>query len=336
MILVTGGCGYIGSHCAVELLARGNDIIIIDNLSNSSRETLKLIRKIVNKDFLYFKYDVKNKKHISKIFEQYNINTIFHFAGLKSISESFKMPFEYYSNNIDGTFNLLEASVKNNVSNFIFSSSATIYGNEHNLPWHEDLEVKIPDSPYAQSKLMCENLIESFSNTHKFLKVGILRYFNPVGSHSSGLIGDNINNSVNLFPSIVSYLIGKTRYLNVYGDNYDTADGTGIRDFIHVNDLVKGHLKAMEYIKDNKNSERFNIWNLGSGKGTSVFQIINTFETILEKKFNIKIKPRRKGDLSEYWADIRKAKNQLNWKPQKTTKDIVSDTIRYSEFLNSK
>tara|TARA_Y100000996_G_C22489101_1_gene629432 strand:- start:170 stop:1180 length:1011 start_codon:yes stop_codon:yes gene_type:complete len=336
MILVTGGCGYIGSHCAVELLANGNDIIIIDNLSNSSRKTLKLIKKIVNKDFLYFKYDVKNKKHISKIFEQYNINTIFHFAGLKSISESFKMPFEYYSNNIDGTFNLLEASVKNNVSNFIFSSSATIYGNEHNLPWHEDLEVKIPDSPYAQSKLMCENLIESFSNTHKFLKAGILRYFNPVGSHSSGLIGDNINNSVNLFPSIVSYLIGKTRHLNVYGDNYDTADGTGIRDFIHINDLVKGHLKAMEYIKDNKNSARFHIWNLGSGKGTSVFQIINTFETILEKKFNIKIKPRRKGDLSEYWADIRKAKNQLNWKPQKTTKDIVLDTIRYSEFLNSK
>ena len=204
------------------------------------------------------------------------------------------MPFEYYSNNIDGTFNLLEASVKNNVSNFIFSSSATIYGKEHNLPWHEDLEVKIPDSPYAQSKLMCENLIESFSNTHKFLKAGIIRYFNPVGSHSSGLIGDNINNSVNLFPSIVSYLIGKTRHLNVYGDNYDTADGTGIRDFIHVNDLVKGHLKAMEYIKDNKNSERFNIWNLGSGKGTSVFQIINTFETILEKNLILRLNQEEK------------------------------------------
>ncbi|MBD1141639.1 UDP-glucose 4-epimerase GalE [Pelagibacterales bacterium SAG-MED32] len=327
MILVTGGCGYLGSHCAVELLNNGYEIIILDNFSNSEKRIHKQIENIANKKVKLEECDIRDRKKLDQVFLNNKVESVFHFAGLKSISESFDKPEDYYSVNIIGTVVLLELMVKYCVSKIIFSSSATIYGDYSKLPWHEKIDLNIPDSPYAQSKIIIEKLLKNFSLKHNFLKVAILRYFNPVGFHHSGLIRENSKNSTNLFPEIIKYLNNEKPHINIYGNDFDTHDGYGVRDYIHVNDLINGHIEALNFILKHDKTYNYNVWNLGSGKGRSVLEIVNAFEKQLKRKLKCVIKPRRKGDLGQYWADINKAKRELGWHPKKTLHEIVEDSL---------
>tara|TARA_Y100000591_G_scaffold324043_1_gene342843 strand:+ start:39 stop:1046 length:1008 start_codon:yes stop_codon:yes gene_type:complete len=332
MILVTGGLGYIGSHFIVQLLKEDTDLLIIDNLSNSKLDNLKFIENLTKKKINFIECDTRDKKNINKIFLNETIDTIIHFAGLKSISESFEKSSEYFSNNISGTSNLLDSALKNNVNNFIFSSSATVYGNKHPSPWKESQEIKLPESPYAISKIVSEKILENASRFQINFKVGVLRYFNPIGYHESGYIGENIATSKNLIPAIINYLLGNSKILNVYGNDYETHDGSCVRDYVHINDLVDGHLKALKYIKNsNKN---FDIWNLGSGCGYSVFQIINIFEKLTNSKIKISMSPRRNGDLPYFWADISKAKKELNWAPVKHIEEMIADSLNHYNYLS--
>ncbi len=326
MILITGGCGYLGSHCAINLLERNSEICIVDNFSNSSMKTLDKIKSISKKHFKFYQGDVRDKKFINSLFLKTNINTVIHFAGLKSVSESEKNPSEYFSNNITGTTNIIELMKLNGINQFIFSSSATVYGNQHPPPWDEKLKLKSPTNPYAKSKFIIEEILHSFVKKNKEFRVGILRYFNPIGAHSSGLLGEEMHSGSNLVPAILKSLIYNDEYLSVYGNDYPTPDGSGIRDYIHVSDLIDGHLKALNYIKTNKGCH---VWNLGSGNGYSVLEIIEVFESILKRKINYKFEGRRKGDLPEYWAIINKAGKELNWSPSKSINDMVYDILNH-------
>ena len=328
MILVTGGCGYIGAHCVVSLIQNNYNVIVIDNFSNCSPNSSKSIQSILGKNVNIIKCDIRDKELLDKIFKKNCIESVFHFAGLKSISESFVSPLDYYSVNVMGTITLLEVMKKNNVNNLIFSSSATVYNKLDPLPWNEKLKIGLPDNPYAQTKYIVEKLLMNFYESNKSFNAGVLRYFNPIGSHKSGLIGDKIDGSTNLVPTISSYLLNKRSYLPVYGDDYDTFDGSGVRDYIHIDDLIDGHIKALEYIINHKG---YHVWNLGSGKGYSVFEMIKMFEKLSNKSFNLKILNKREGDLSEYWADISKAKNELMWYPKNDINKMVSDTLLYLE-----
>ena len=331
MILVTGGCGYIGSHFIIKLIEKGFDVISIDNFSNSSPDIIEKINEITNCESKFIEGDIRNINILEKIFSENEINSVIHFAGLKSILESVDKPLEYYSSNISGSIVLLQAMKKFGVRKMIFSSSATVYGINHDLPWHEWLDLSMPLNPYAQSKLIIEEILKNISINERNWSVGVLRYFNPIGSHKSGIIGENINNEINnLIPSIIRVLIGKSHYLSVFGDDYDTLDGTGVRDYIHINDLLDGHLKAMNFINL---QDGYNIWNLGAGKGYSVLEIIETFQELAGKKINYKIKERRKGDLSHYWADVSKAKKELEWQANSDIKQMVNDTLKYVDKL---
>ncbi len=324
MILITGGCGYLGSHCAVELIKLGYEVVVLDNLVNSDIKTFEKINFLTNKNNIFEKADITNHSDVAKIFKKYSFETVFHFAGLKSIVESIENPSKYFFNNLLGTILILEEMRKTSVKKIIFSSSATVYGNKFNPPWKEDLNLLMPNNPYAQTKYMIENILESIvSETNEF-HVGILRYFNPIGAHRSGLLGEDIKKSVNLIPSILNSIIN-AQTLNVFGNDYDTIDGTAIRDYIHVSDLIDGHLKAFNYI--NKYNG-FNIWNLGSGEGYSVKQIVNKFEMILGQKIPVRYQKRREGDLQEYWADITKAKLQLKWKVKYNLDDMIRDNLK--------
>ena len=330
MILVTGGCGYIGSHCVISLLNQNKKVAVIDNFVNSDKSVLKKINLISKKNILFYKGDLRQKSFLSDVFNKHNFETVFHFAGLKSLSESYKNPLEYFSANINSTINLLQTMQKYKVYNLIFSSSATVYGQDHPLPWTEDIKLKFPESPYAQSKAFIENLLLKYYQSDMNFKIGILRYFNPIGCHSSGLIGDRIDGSTNLIPSIMLYLLGKKPYLPIYGNDYKTKDGSGIRDYIHVDDLVNGHIGALKYIIEKKG---IHIWNLGSGKGYSVFQIVSKFEEHYKKRIFKKVMPRREGDLSEYWADISKAGKELNWSPSLDIDKMILDSLNHLKKL---
>ena len=331
MILVTGGCGYIGSHCIVELLNNGENVISIDDLSNSQISTVHKIKNLTGKSFKFIKCDTRNKTSLDKIFQENKIKTIIHFAGLKSISMSNVNSNEYFSVNVNGTINILELMKKYKVNELIFSSSATVYGDNHPLPWKESLMLQIPKSVYAKTKFFTENILKDFSISHKDFKIGCLRYFNPIGCHKSGKIGENIYNKNNLIPAILRVNLGIQNSLNVYGNDFNTYDGTGIRDYIHINDLIIGHLKAMKYIS---NKPGFHVWNLGSGKGYSVLEVIESFEKILEKKINYSIQPRRKGDIGSYWADPTKAYKELNWKTTLSIEEMARDIITFGEKLS--
>tara|TARA_A100000164_G_C21934539_1_gene787364 strand:- start:246 stop:1265 length:1020 start_codon:yes stop_codon:yes gene_type:complete len=326
MILITGGCGYLGSHCAINLLERNAEICIVDNFANSSMKILDKIKSISKKHFKFYQGDVRDKKFINAIFLKKNIDTVIHFAGLKSVSESEKNPSEYFSNNITGTTNIIELMKLNSINHFIFSSSATVYGNQHPPPWDEKLKLKSPTNPYAKSKFIIEEILRSFVKENKEFRVGILRYFNPIGAHPSGLLGEEMHSGSNLVPAILKSLIYNDEYLSVYGNDYPTPDGSGIRDYIHVSDLIDGHLKALNYIKTNRGCH---VWNLGSGNGYSVLEIIQVFESILKRKINYKFEGRRKGDLPEYWAIIKKAGKELNWSPCKSINDMVYDILNH-------
>jgi len=330
-ILVTGGLGYIGSHTVIELYKAGYTPIIYDNLDNSNISVKSKIDKIIKDKIIFIKGDIRNIKKLEKIFKKYNIDAVIHFAGLKSVKESCEKPLKYYNVNVSGTITLLETMKKYNCNKIVFSSSATVYGNPKIVPIKEDSEVgKDIANPYGRTKYFIEEILK-YLNKNNNLKIGILRYFNSIGAHKSGLIGDNpIGIPNNLMPYIGKVAIGNISSLDVYGNDYNTIDGTGVRDYIHVTDLAKGHIKTLEKLQEKDSI----IVNLGSGIGYSVKDIINTFERVNGIKINYSIKERRPGDIAISYADTSYAKELLNWKVENTLEDMCRDSWNFIKLSN--
>lgn len=327
-ILVTGGTGYIGSHTVVELLNNNEEIIIVDNFVNSSPDVLDKIKKITNKNFKFYEADILDENKLEEIFKQNDIKSVIHFAGLKAVGESVQKPLEYYYNNISGTITLLKVMRKYNCKNIVFSSSATVYGEQETYKYIEEMERGKTTNPYGTTKSMIEKILEDLYFSDNTWKIYILRYFNPVGAHESSLIGDNPNGIPNnLMPYIQRVAIGELKELSVFGNDYDTPDGTGVRDYIHVVDLAEGHIKALE--KLNKEKPGVYVYNLGSGVGHSVLDMVKTFEKVNNVKVPYKIAPRRAGDLATVYADPTKAERELGWKTKKTLEDMCRDSWNY-------
>ena len=322
-VLVTGGAGYIGSHTVIELLNSGNQVIIVDNFYNSQPEVLKRIKELSGKDFKFYEVDVLNKEDLTKVFEENKIDSVIHFAGYKAVGESVEKPLEYYHNNLTSTFILCEVMKKFGVKNLVFSSSATVYGLNNISPLKEGLPLSTTN-PYGTTKLMIEQILNDLWNSDKEWSIALLRYFNPIGAHESGRIGENPNGIPNnLMPYITQVAVGKREKLSVFGSDYDTVDGTGVRDYIHVVDLAKGHIKALEkHSKINK----IEAYNLGAGKGYSVLQLVEAFEKANGVKIPYAISERRAGDVATCYADSSKAKEQLGWEAEKTIEDMCKDS----------
>ncbi len=331
-ILVTGGAGYIGSHTVVELLKEGKEVVIIDNFSNSNPQTLEKIKEITNKDFKFYEIDYLNKEKLKKVFEENKIDAVINFAGYKAVGESVKEPIKYYINNISGALVLLETMKEFGVKKFVFSSSATVYGNPEKVPLTEDSKVGGTTNPYGTTKFFIERILEDIYKSYNTWDICILRYFNPVGAHESGLIGEEPKGVPNnLMPYIVRVASGILNELSIFGNDYDTKDGTGVRDYIHVVDLAKGHIKALE--KLDKEQKGLFIYNLGTGTGYSVLEMVKAFEKSTGKKVKYKIAPRRAGDIAICYADPRKAKQELGWEAKKTLEDMCRDSWN---FINKK
>lgn len=308
-ILVTGGAGYIGTHTEVELLNRGYNVIAFDNMVNSCEESIKRVEKITGKKIRFYNADMRDAAAMEKIFSENKIDSVIHFAGLKAVGESVRKPLEYYNNNIYGTLVLLETMKKFGVKKIVFSSSATVYGTPERLPLDEDCALSTTN-PYGSTKLMLENIMKDLYTADNSWDIILLRYFNPVGAHESGLIGEDPKGIPNnLTPYIAQVASGKLKEINVFGNDYDTPDGTGVRDYIHVVDLALGHVKAIEKI----NEAGVHIYNLGTGKGYSVLEVIKAFEKACGKKLPYKICPRRPGDIAACYAKVDKAKRELDW-----------------------
>lgn len=325
-ILVTGGVGFIGSHTVVELFNNGDDVVVVDNLINSNKEVLDKIYEITKKKPKFYEIDLCDKEKLDEVFKLEKIDAVIHFAGLKAVGESVSMPLKYYRNNLDSTLTLLEVMAKYNCKRLVFSSSATVYGNPKSLPIKEDFPLSTTN-PYGTTKLMIENILEDLYKSDNSWSICILRYFNPIGSHPSGLIGENPNGIPNnLMPYIVRVATGKLPYLNVFGNDYDTVDGTGVRDYIHVVDLARGHLKAIDKVL---NSTGINCYNLGTGTGYSVLQIVDTFKRVNSVDVPYKIVSRRPGDIASCYADAEKARLELGFVCEKTLDDMVKDSYNY-------
>lgn len=332
MILVTGGLGFIGSHIVVELLSIGEEVVVIDNLYNSNLTVKYNIEKISNSSFHFEKGDILDIDFLKKIFKNYKIDSIIHLAGLKSVSESVEKPILYYESAICGTLNLLKCCEIFSVSNFVFSSSATVYGNPEYLPYDENHKT-CAVNPYGRAKLMVESILKDYSYSKEFKSI-CLRYFNPIGAHPSGLIGEDPNGIPNnLLPYINKVVLGEFDIVKVYGDDYDTKDGTGVRDYIHVVDLAKGHISALNKLNSLKNNSYFEVFNIGTGESYSVLDVIKTYSKVIQKDINYKIFPRRDGDLAEYYADIKKSKEELNFSTQYNLFDMCKDSYN---FINKK
>ena len=329
-ILLTGGAGYIGSHTAVELLNKEKDLVIIDDFSNSNSKALDAIKTITGKDFKFYEMDYKDKEKLEKVFEENEIEAVINFAGFKAVGESVKKPIEYYINNVSGALVLLETMKKYNCKKFIFSSSATVYGEPERIPLTENCRVGGTTNPYGTTKLFIEQILKDIYNSDNSWDICILRYFNPVGSHESGLIGEEPQGIPNnLMPYIVRVASGQLEQLSVFGNDYDTHDGTGVRDYIHVVDLAKGHVKALEKI--DKEGQGLYIYNLGTGTGYSVLDMVNAFEKSTGRKVNYKITARRAGDIAVCYADPKKAKEELGWVAEKNLEDMCKDSWNYIE-----
>ncbi len=329
-ILVTGGAGFIGSHTAVELLNAGKEIVMIDDFSNSKMEAVENVKKITGKDFKFYEINYLDREKLEKVFEENNINSVINFAGFKAVGESVKEPLKYYYNNISGAIVLLQTMQKYGVKKFVFSSSATVYGDPETVPITEDSKVGGTTNPYGTTKLYIEQILKDLYNADNSWDICILRYFNPVGAHSSGLIGEEPQGIPNnLMPYIVRVASGELEQLSVFGNDYNTHDGTGVRDYIHVVDLAIGHVKALEKL-DKENSGLY-IYNLGTGKGYSVLDMVHAFENSTGKKVNYKIAPRRSGDIARCFADPTKAKEELGWEAKKTLEDMCRDSWNYIE-----
>lgn len=322
-ILVTGGAGYIGSHTVVELLNLGKEVVIVDNLSNSSILVLDRIEAITGKRPAFYELDVCDKQALRKVFEQESIEAAIHFAGYKAVGESVQKPVMYYENNIMSTLALVEVMSEFNVKKIVFSSSATVYGVHNQSPLVETMPTSATN-PYGYTKVMLEQILKDVHVADSEWSIALLRYFNPIGAHESGLIGEDPSGIPNnLMPFIAQVAVGKRPELSVFGDDYDTVDGTGVRDYIHVVDLAIGHIKALEKVSEKPDVY---IYNLGSGEGTSVLQLVNTFESVNKVPIPYKIVPRRSGDVAICYANADKAYKELNWKTTKTIEDMCRDT----------
>ena len=329
-ILVTGGAGFIGSHTVVELLNSGKEVVILDNFSNSNPEVLDNIKKITGKDFKFYEIDYLDRKKLEKVFEENKIDAVMNFAGFKAVGESVQKPIEYYTNNVSGALVLLDTKKKYGCKKFIFSSSATVYGENAQIPYTEETKTGDTTNPYGTTKLFIEQILKDIYKSDNSWDICILRYFNPIGAHESGLIGEKPNGIPNnLMPYITKVAVGQLKELSIFGNDYNTPDGTGVRDYIHVVDLAKGHIKALE--KLDKEQEGIFIYNLGTGHGTSVLEMVNAFEKATEKKVPYKIAPRRAGDLAEYYAETKKAEEELGWVATKTIEDMCRDSWNYAK-----
>lgn len=323
-VLLTGGAGYIGSHICVELVEAGYNTVILDNLSNSSEESVRRVEKITGKQIPFYKTDLLDEAAVNTVFDTEKIDAVIHLAGLKAVGESVAKPLEYYHNNITGTLNLINSMRKHTVKNFVFSSSATVYGTPKTVPITEDFPVGNTTNPYGETKLMIERILTDYQKAVPDFNVVILRYFNPVGAHKSGMIGEDPKGIPNnLMPYISQVAVGKLACLNVFGNDYDTPDGTGVRDYIHVVDLANGHVKAIDYLK---NHAGLFVFNLGTGTGYSVLDMVNAFGNACGKKINYTFAPRRNGDIAQCYANPEKAEKELGWKAQKTLEDMCADT----------
>jgi len=325
-ILVTGGAGYIGSHTIIELQKADHNVIVVDNLSNSSRESLNRVEKISGKSVKFYEYNILEKGKLQEIFKTNSIDMVIHFAAFKAVGESVSNPLKYYHNNIAGTVTLLEVMSEYNVKNIVFSSSATVYGDPVSVPIDESFALSVTN-PYGRTKLMMEEILEDVYAADNEWNIVILRYFNPVGAHKSGLIGEDPNGIPNnLMPYISQVAVGKLKELEVFGNDYETVDGTGVRDYIHVVDLAYGHVMALKKIRD---SSGLTIYNLGTGKGYSVLETLHAFETACGKKLKYKIVERRPGDIASCYARPDKAEQELGWKTVKNMEEMCEDSWRW-------
>lgn len=333
-ILITGGAGYIGSHTLVELSNAGYEFVVFDNLSNSSKKSIKRVEKIIKTRIFFEEGDVRDKKALNKVFKKYKIDSVIHFAGLKSVGESVQNPLEYYDNNIVGTLKLLEVMKKNNCKKIVFSSSATVYNEvdaQNYTPLKENFPTGVTTNPYGRTKYFIEEILKDLYLSDPKFKIAILRYFNPVGAHESGTIGEDPNGTPNnLMPYISQTAVGKREFLSVFGGDYPTHDGTGVRDYIHVVDLANAHVKALNYL-NSKNKQTINplIVNIGTGVGYSVIDMIKAFEKASGKKVSYKIVQRRLGDISTCYSDSSYAKEVLNWEPKKNIDDMCADSWKW-------
>lgn len=325
-ILVTGGAGYIGSHTCIELLNQGYEVVVVDNLCNSSEVSLERVKQITGKDVVFYKADLLDQTAMEAIFSKEKVDAVIHFAGLKAVGESVVKPLEYYHNNITGTLILCDVMRKHGVKNIIFSSSATVYGSPKTVPIKEDFPLSVTN-PYGRTKLMLEEILTDFHTADPEWNVILLRYFNPVGAHKSGLIGEDpagIPN--NLTPYITQVAIGKLKEVGVFGNDYDTPDGTGVRDYIHVVDLAVGHVKAIAKLKE---ESKVRIYNLGTGQGYSVLEMIEAFSKVCKKDIPYAIKPRRAGDIATCYADAALAKEELGWSAERGLEEMCEDGWRW-------
>lgn len=326
-ILVTGGAGYIGSHTCVELLNEGYEVVVLDNLSNSSVKSLERVEELTGKKITFYKGDILDRDILNEIFQKEEIESCIHFAGLKAVGESVAKPWEYYTNNITGTLTLVDVMRQHGCKNIIFSSSATVYGEPTQIPITEECPKGQCESPYAWTKSMLEQMLMDIQKADKEWNVIILRYFNPIGAHKSGRIGENPNGIPNnLMPYVTQVAVGKLEHLGIFGNDYDTPDGTGVRDYIHVVDLAKGHVKALHKIDENI---ELGIYNLGTGVGHSVLDVVHNFEAANNIKIPYVIKNRRPGDIASYYCDPRKAKEELGWVAENGIKEMCEDSWRW-------
>lgn len=329
-ILVTGGAGYIGSHTCVELLDNGYEVVIVDNLYNSKKVAVERIEKITGQKVTFYEADIRDRAAMDEIFAKEDISAVIHFAGLKAVGESVRKPLEYYDNNIGGTLVLCDAMRNADVKNIIFSSSATVYGDPAFIPITEECPKGICTNPYGWTKWMQEQILTDFHTADSEWNVILLRYFNPIGAHESGLIGEDPKGIPNnLVPYVAQVAVGKLSCLGVFGDDYDTPDGTGVRDYIHVVDLARGHVDALKKLED---KEGVSVYNLGTGTGSSVLDVVKAFEKACGKKIPYEIKPRREGDIATCYADSSKAYRELGWKAEKTLDDMCADSWHWQSM----
>lgn len=328
-ILVTGGAGYIGSHTVLALLARGDEVVVLDNLSNASRESLIRVAKLTGKQATLVEGDIADRPLLQKLFADHSISDVIHFAALKAVGQSTQLPLEYYQNNVAGTLTLLDEMRRAGVLNFIFSSSATVYGANAAVPYVETTPIGAASSPYGNSKVMVEQVLQDFASAEEKFNTIALRYFNPVGAHPSGEIGEDPSGTPNnLLPYIAQVAIGKLPQLGVFGDDYPTPDGTCQRDYIHVMDLAEGHLVALDNLKQ---SQGYRAYNLGAGQGHSVLEMIRIFERVSGRPIPYVIKPRRAGDLAAFWADPSRATAELHWQASRGIEEMIRDTWHWQQ-----
>ena len=324
--LVTGGAGYIGSHTLIELINNNFEVVVIDNLANSSRESLRRVKQITGHNIPFIEADVRDQSVLDDIFTTYSIDSVIHFAGLKAVGESVAKPLEYYDNNLVSTLALLEAMREHNVKQLVFSSSATVYGSPSELPLRETSTVGVGlTNPYGKTKYMIEQIIQDYCAADPTFEATILRYFNPIGAHQSGQIGEDPNGIPNnLLPYVAQVAVGKLQSVGVFGNDYDTPDGTGVRDYIHVVDLARGHVAALQHMKAGAN-----VYNLGTGSGTSVLEIIKAFSKACGRDLPYEIKPRRAGDIAACYADCSKAERELGWRAELSIEQACADSWRW-------